>query len=86
MTETAEHPASRKVLDALERVFAAEIDGRLPFQSKARIYKELCDDGMVQPMERTFGHGWSAATVRGYELTQAGRMLYCASCDDGDVT
>jgi hypothetical protein len=71
--------ATKKVLRALERVFAAEVEGRLPFQSKAPIYLDLCDEGMVEPMERTFG-GRSPVIVKGWQLTHAGRITYCGSC------
>src|SRR6266403_549672 len=76
---------NKKTLAALEKVFAAEIAGRLPFQSKAKVFRELRDAGLLTPMERTFGSGWSAITVSGYELTHAGRITYCASCGDADV-
>lgn len=69
-------------LQALENVFAAEIENRLPFQSKAAIYKRLRDQGLVQDMVVTFGQGEAfAATVRGYQLTHAGRITYCLSCE-----
>jgi hypothetical protein len=71
-------------LAALERVFAAEINGLLPFQSKARIYRNLCDKGLLADMRRVTGRGPFAVTFSGYELTHAGRFLYCSSCDDGD--
>ncbi len=67
-------------LKALEKVFVAEIEGRLPFQSKAAVYKRLRQQGLVDDMQRTFGSGWSAVTVRGYALTHAGRLLYCSQC------
>lgn len=70
--------ATKKVLGALERVFAAEIEGRLPFQSKALIYLDLCDDGLVEPMERTFG-GRYPVIVKGWQLTHAGRIVYCSA-------
>lgn len=68
-------------LRALGRVFAAEVDGRLPFQSKAKIFRKLCEAGMVEPMERTLG-GRLPVTVSGYQLTHAGRLAYCCSCRD----
>lgn len=70
---------AKRIINALEKVFAAEIDGRLPFQSKARIYSELADDGLVAPMERQFG-GRFPITVSGWQLTHAGRLLYCSEC------
>ena len=74
----------RKTINALERVFAAEIEGRLPFQSKAAIYQRLVDEGLVEPMERKFG-GRFPVIVSGYQLTHAGRLLYCASCPEPDA-
>jgi hypothetical protein len=75
----------KKTIKALERVFAAEIDDRLPFQSKAAIYSQMCDDGLVQPMERHFGGDrFGPITVKGYQLTHAGRFLYCSSCPEPD--
>lgn len=71
-------------LKALEKVFAAEVENRLPFQSKAAIYQSLLEQGMIQPFETTFGQGWSAVTVKGYQLTHLGRMSYCLSCEGDD--
>jgi hypothetical protein len=73
----------KKVFDALGRVFACEIEGRM-LQSKAAIYRELVAAGLVEPAQRTYGKGWSAVTCSGYELTHRGRYLYCSSCDDGE--
>lgn len=67
-------------LSALEKVFEAEINGRLPFQSKAKIFRRLCEGGYLEAMERRFGDGTFAVTVSGYQLTHAGRITYCASC------
>ena len=72
---------TKATLRALKKVFAAEIEGRLPFQSKARIFYELSRDGLLEPMERHFGvAGFGDIVVKGYQLTHAGRLLYCASC------
>lgn len=68
-------------LNALEKVFAAEIEGRLPFQSKAKIFRQLCEDGLLQPMKRQFGADrFGKIVVSGYELTHAGRLAYCITC------
>lgn len=84
MADAPQTTASLKEIAALEKVFAAEIEDRLPFQSKAKIYQELCDRGLLQPMRRKFGSGWSAVTASGYQLTHAGRIIYCSSCEDED--
>lgn len=73
---------TKTILNALEKVFAAEIENRLPFQSKARIFRQLADDGLIEPMERNFGHDRFGVRVKGYQLTHAGRLLYCSSCDE----
>lgn len=85
MTDPASPTAPKppqKVLDALEKVFSAEINGRLPFQSKANIYRDLTAAGLVAPMVSNFGSGVFAIAVSGYELTHRGRMLYCENCRD----
>lgn len=76
-------PATKKILVALERVFAAEINDRLPFQSKARIFIELVEQGYLEPMSRIFGAGTRfKVTVSGYQLTHLGRMTYCEYDDN----
>lgn len=65
-------------LDALEKLFIAEIEDRLPFQSRAAIYKRLREQNLIHDMVVKFG----MVTVTGYQLTHAGRMLYCMSCKD----
>jgi hypothetical protein len=67
---------SKQHFKALEKVFAAEIEGCLPFQSKAAVYNELRLDGMVEAVSVKMG----ICRVDGYELTHAGRMAYCAQC------
>lgn len=67
-------------LRALEKVFAAEVENRLPFQSKAKLFRQLCDDGLLEPMQRKFGSGAFAVVINGYQLTHAGRFAYCSTC------
>jgi tRNA splicing endonuclease len=69
-------------LDALEKVFAAEIDDKLPFQSKAKIYRELEEKGFVVRGKRNFG----LVVVEGWYLTHPGRYVYCLNCADGKET
>ena len=70
-----------RTLAALEKIFAAEIEGHLPFQSRAKIYRELCEEGLAEPMVRVFG-GRFPVTTTGYQLTHVGRYIYCSSCAD----
>lgn len=71
---------TRRELAALEKVFAAEIDGLLPFQAQAKVYSDLCSMGLLQPMLGTF----RSVTISGYQLTHAGRYAYCSSPPDGN--
>ena len=72
---------NKKCFDALEAVFAAEVDDRLPFQSKAKIYADLHQAGYIEPFTRVFGAGERfPVTVSGYVLTHAGRYAYCSAC------
>jgi hypothetical protein len=73
---------TKQKLAALEKVFAAEIYNQLPFQSKARIFKRLQDEGYLQPFRRQFKYRLGVVTVDGYQLTHAGRYLYCKSCEE----
>lgn len=75
-------PTPHRTIAALEKVFAAEIEGRLPFQSRAKIYQKLCDAGMLEPMQRVVGGPPFPVTISGYQLTHAGRFAYCESCKD----
>jgi hypothetical protein len=70
---------SKKDIEWLGKVFEAEINGRLPFQSKSKELPALCDKGYLAPMKRQFGRGPFAAIAEGYELTHAGRFVYCVS-------
>ena len=62
----------------LERVFAAEVECRLPSQSRSKYMKVLQDKGLIEPMTRTFGKdAFGYITVEGGVLTHPGRILYC---------
>jgi hypothetical protein len=66
---------------ALERVFGAEIEGRLPLQSKAKVFEELEKEGMVERYTRRFGVDcFGEIAVTGWSLTQLGRLAYCLEC------
>ena len=73
---------TKKRLVVLENVFAAEIEHRLPFQSKARICADLERQDYLQPYTRelSFSNGLPSMTVTGYALTHAGRYAYCSQC------
>lgn len=60
----------------LERLFAAEVEGRLPFQSRAvAMIERLQEDQLIEPMEVVLP-GRFPVTVRGWALTHRGRITY----------
>lgn len=81
MTANSDKPTKATML-ALEKVWAAEIEGRLPYQSRALVYVRLEQEGLVGECTRTFP-GRFAVTLNGWQLTHAGRILYCSHCSDG---
>lgn len=70
-------------IQALEKIFALEIDGRLPLQSKAKIYHRLEAMGCVRKGTRCYGKDrFGPITAVGWFLTHRGRYQYCLSCDE----
>lgn len=63
----------------LERVFTAEIENRLPAQFKSKHIPRLQEKGWIQPMQMTLG-GQFPVIVKGWTLTEQGRMIYCQAC------
>ena len=72
---------NKKTFNAVGKVFAAEIENRLPFQSKAKIYRDLADRGLLLYVEGIMG-GRFPITIKGFILTEAGRYEYCNACKD----
>jgi hypothetical protein len=69
----------------LEKAFAAEVENRLPFQARSELAHKLAKDGYLQPMEtwmRSYAAGnLGPVLVKGWQLTHAGRLTYCMSCE-----
>ena len=69
---------------ALEKVFGAEIRGRM-LQSKARIYALLEEEEYVKQTTEIYGAGERfPVTATGWVLTHKGRIVYCESCGPYD--
>jgi hypothetical protein len=84
---------SKAEIRALERVYISEVaaavrkNGSHLFQSKAAIYRKLADEGLLRFVNSVVligGGALGSVAISGYELTHAGRLLYCLSCDDDD--
>jgi len=76
-------PTTKKDLRLLEKVFATEVNGCLPFQSKSKQYERLEQEGYVEHVEevRHFRDGLPPMIIEGWVLTHLGRMTYCQSCE-----
>lgn len=85
MSNTAEKRPTKAIMTALGKVFAAEVDGGIndnpmPFQSKARIYTQLVEAGLLRNAAVKLP-GRFPVIVRGFMLTPKGHFLYCANCE-----
>jgi hypothetical protein len=68
----------------LEKIFAVEIEGHLPYHSRSKEYLRLEKEGMVERETITFRGGRFPVTVSGWALTHRGRMDYCLECSKID--
>jgi hypothetical protein len=74
---------NKQELDILGKAFECEVNGALSgstgiFQSKSKVAEKLCIDGYLIKSERQ-AKGVLPMIIRGYELTHAGRFVYCNS-------
>lgn len=77
---------NKRELNLLERVFESEITAALTrsglhlYQTRSKIAKKLERDGLLCE-RRTLLPGRFPVEVVGYELTHAGRIAYCLTCE-----
>jgi hypothetical protein len=70
----------KRDFELLGRVFEREIAGLLPAQiGESKAVRSLQERGYIQRLERILP-GRFVVTVKGWELTEAGRLTYCANC------
>ena len=75
---------NKKDLDLLERAFNAEINAALagrphPMQTRAKARADaLVADGLLAKCVEVC----RGIRIEGYELTHAGRLAYCLTCED----
>ena len=62
-------------INCLEKIFAAEVEARLPFQGENKTLCELEEMGAVERMEVKFQDGY--LVIKGWNLTHVGRIAYC---------
>lgn len=71
----------KKQFKALEKIFASELPPQIPFQSKAKIYKELEEDGFCEEVITKINpFGQFPVTVTHWSLTLRGHYAYCSNC------
>lgn len=81
---------NKKQLAMLEKAFEVEIENALSqsslppiMQTKSKVAAELVASGHLQEVEHMLGGGFPVV-IRGYMLTELGRLAYCVSCDGAD--
>lgn len=62
----------------LKNVWMAEVEDRLPYQTKSKVAQNLAQENMLQVDTTVI----SGVTVEGYGLTHAGRLYYCMVEED----
>lgn len=73
---------SSKELKMLEKAYEAEVNAALNkniphlMQTKSKTAKKLVGDLLLAEKEIVF----NGVTIKGYELTNAGRVMYCINC------
>jgi hypothetical protein len=90
MAELTDDTVSKRELDRLGQMFAAEVDHairnvRFPqmFQCRpSKLMAGLEAKGMIESVTFTDSHGGFGARFEGWVLTHAGRFTYCESCDE----
>lgn len=72
---------NKKQLKVLEEAFWAEVEDRVPYQTKSKVAEKLAEEGFLQMLvieDRRL-------TITGYQLTHAGRIVYCSTCPEPDA-
>lgn len=72
---------SKKDFLLLEKVFAAELSGHLPFQSRSKQYDRLQKEGYVNRHKVTLRGGFPVM-IEGWILTLLGHYVYCSNCEE----
>ena len=70
---------TKKDFSLLGKIFDAEVNGLLPYQSKSKEYARLEREGLVEAVSNVLP-GRFPVVIEGWYLTHAGRHAYCANC------
>lgn len=70
--------------ELLGLAFAKEVESAITggahvIQTKSKLAKKLVGDGFLREVEITMP-GRFPVRIKGHELTEAGRLMYCTSC------
>lgn len=74
---------NKKQLKVLEEAFWAEVEDRLPYQTKSKVAEKLAEDGFLEAVKMPLSR--YQVVVAGYVLTHAGRIVYCSTCPEPDA-
>ena len=75
---------NKREKELLERAFIQEVDSALTkgihlIQTRSDLAKKLVNDGLLREATITLTGGFPVR-IKGYELTEAGRLAYCMTC------
>ena len=79
---------NKKELQLLEKAFDAEVHAALSgglhlIQTRQKLAEKMVADGLLAEKTIILG-GRFPVTVKGFELTEFGRMTYCMGCEPPD--
>jgi hypothetical protein len=75
---------TKRVMQALERVFAAEIGGHSYQMRPSKLRDELVSEGLITNPYTSVAAGWPRVDIHNLvDLTDKGRRLYCEFCEGG---
>ena len=76
---------TKRDLFILEKAFIREINGRR-FQSKSKQVQKLAKMGYLHHVKTEERTGLGMFHMELYELTHMGRLEYCLTCTDEDIS
>ena len=73
---------TKRELSILGKIFAAEVENRLPCQLRdSKALFDLEENGYVYWHTERLSRGRLPIQLTGWQLTHAGRLAFCMSCD-----
>jgi hypothetical protein len=76
---------TKRVMQALERVLAAEVMGDSYQMRPSKLRDEMVAEGLISNPYTSVAAGWPQVDIHNLvDLTDKGRRLYCEFCEGGE--